>query len=89
MTAVEIDTNPENEFKTVSILNEKRAYLSVSSLYCSGNGLNETLSQVNLERKSRSDNAHNDVRVRTPALRVNQVDKPRRNRDAIIDGELI
>jgi hypothetical protein len=63
MTAVEIDTNPENEFKTVSILNEKRAYLSVSSLNCSGNGLNETLSQVNLERKSRSDNAHNDVRV--------------------------
>jgi hypothetical protein len=63
MTAVEIDTNPENEFKTVPILNEKRAYLSVSSLNCSGNGLNETLSQVNLERKSRSDNAHNDVRV--------------------------
>jgi hypothetical protein len=71
MTAVEIDTNPENEFKPVSILNEKRAYRKISSLYCSGNGLNSTLSQVNLERKSRSHYTDNDVRVCTIAIGVN------------------
>jgi hypothetical protein len=63
MTAVENDTNPKIEFRTVFILKAKRAYQKISSLCCFVDNLNRTLNQLNLERKGRSHNTHNNVRV--------------------------